>query len=133
MHSFIDVITNSSTEIFVSTHGKTIEYAKELINDLLKVAGSEKTADDLFEFKIEKGLSMQDDVDYEVYKDEIDDDEKKWIGENDKYDEAVWTEYDYNDNEVTRMVITSKDDNKLTIDLAEKFQNIFSIDGSYNG
>lgn len=51
-HSFIDVITNSSTEIFVGCHSNTIAFAKDFINELLKVSKSDKTADDLFEFEI---------------------------------------------------------------------------------
>lgn len=49
-HSIIDVITNSSTEIFISSNNKTIEVAKEFINSLLKATGSKKEADDLFDF-----------------------------------------------------------------------------------
>jgi len=52
IHSIIDVITNSSTEIYTNTHSKSIEYAKDLINEILDAAGSDKTADDLFEFEI---------------------------------------------------------------------------------
>jgi len=52
VHSIIDVITNSSTEIYTCTHGKTIEYMKELLNSVLKAGGSKKTADDLYDFKI---------------------------------------------------------------------------------
>ena len=52
-HSVIDVITNSSTEIYTCTHGKTIEYMKELINSILKAGGSKKKAEDLYEFRVE--------------------------------------------------------------------------------
>lgn len=31
-HSFIDIITNSSSEIYVTTTGKTLEFVKELLN-----------------------------------------------------------------------------------------------------
>ena len=49
-HSIVDVITNSSTVVYVQTHDNTIKYAKELINTFLKVAGSDKKANDLFNF-----------------------------------------------------------------------------------
>jgi len=52
IHSFVDVITNSSTTIFVQVHDNTIQYAKDLINAFLEMAKSDKTADDLFEFKV---------------------------------------------------------------------------------
>lgn len=54
IHSFIDVITNSSTEIYICTHNKTIEYAKEIIDSILACAGSELKADNLFDFFIEQ-------------------------------------------------------------------------------
>lgn len=51
-HSVVDVITNSSTVIYTYQDG-SIEPAKELINEMLKLQGIEdKTADDLFYFGI---------------------------------------------------------------------------------
>ena len=52
VHSFVDVITNSSTSIYVSCHGKTIEFVKTLIGKLLKVAGVEGEVEDYFSFYI---------------------------------------------------------------------------------
>lgn len=52
IHSFIDVITNSSTEIFVGTHSNTVSMLKDFINNILSVAESDKTADDLFKFEM---------------------------------------------------------------------------------
>lgn len=52
IHSIIDVITNSSTEVFIFTHNKSIEILKELIDSLLNIGDSGLKADDLFEFKI---------------------------------------------------------------------------------
>jgi len=51
VHSFNDVITNSSSEIFVNCNNKTIEAVKTLINYFLEKGGSTKKADDLFVFK----------------------------------------------------------------------------------
>jgi len=50
IHSIIDVITNSSTVVYVQTHDNTIKYTKELINTLLKITGSDKKVEDLFDF-----------------------------------------------------------------------------------
>ena len=47
VHSLIDLITNSSTEIFVNSKG-SIEPAKELLTELLKLNGSDKTCDEVF-------------------------------------------------------------------------------------
>jgi hypothetical protein len=63
IHSMVDIITNSSTTIYTTTHGGTIFLLKELINEILEVAGSDKTADDLYEFKQE---SNEDDY-YDCY------------------------------------------------------------------
>ena len=52
IHSVIDLITNSSTEIFINCNKDTIETAKNFVNVMLEAAGSNKTADDLFEFQI---------------------------------------------------------------------------------
>ena len=51
MHSMVDVITNSSTVIYTYQDG-CLNPAKELINEVLKLEGSDKNADDLFEFEV---------------------------------------------------------------------------------
>ena len=61
MHSFIDVITNSSTSIFITTHEKSVELFKELINKFLKSAGSDKTADDICKIYIKEDEENEDD------------------------------------------------------------------------
>lgn len=53
VHSFCDIITNSSTTIFVTTHGKSIQMLKEFIDYLLKNAGSTMKAEDVFNFRID--------------------------------------------------------------------------------
>ena len=52
IHSVIDIITNSSTEIFVSANYSSINTIKTLINHFLKLSKSDKTCDDLFEISI---------------------------------------------------------------------------------
>lgn len=52
IHSIVDVITNSSTEIFSLPHKGTVNIIKDMINEILKEVGSDKTADDLFDIKI---------------------------------------------------------------------------------
>lgn len=48
LHSVIDLITNSSTEIFACADEDSAKTIKEFINAILKQAGSDKTSDDLF-------------------------------------------------------------------------------------
>ena len=51
----VDLITNSSTEIYVEATQSTIKTIKELINNILESAGDGVTkADDLFTFELEK-------------------------------------------------------------------------------
>ena len=48
IHSFVNLITNSSTEIYVAANQKTVESVKEIINGILKVGDSKYICDDLF-------------------------------------------------------------------------------------
>lgn len=52
IQSISDVITNSSSEIFTIYRRGDFKTIKEIVDELLKLAGSDKTFDDLFELKI---------------------------------------------------------------------------------
>jgi hypothetical protein len=52
VHSFIDVITNSSSEIFVQASNGTIRAIETLINDILSLGGSTLKCSDLFKIDI---------------------------------------------------------------------------------
>ena len=52
LHSVIDLITNSSTEIYTYSDG-SLTACKEMINEFLKVMNIDKTCDDLFELSID--------------------------------------------------------------------------------
>lgn len=52
VHSFVDIITNSSSEIFVEANQNTVNNVKNLVNSLLALAGSRSTCDDLFELEL---------------------------------------------------------------------------------
>ena len=52
MHSFVDLITNSSTEIYIEATDKTIESVKQLVNNILSLGGSSQTCDDLFTIEL---------------------------------------------------------------------------------
>ena len=47
IHSFVDLITNSSSELFTAANQRTIETVRAIINQTLKVGGSTKCCDDL--------------------------------------------------------------------------------------
>jgi hypothetical protein len=52
VHSFVDLITNSSTEVFIQSTDKTVAGIKNIVNALLEVANSELEFDDLFDVKL---------------------------------------------------------------------------------
>ena len=52
IQSITDIVTNSSTEVFIRIKETAINTVKELINDLLKISGSTLQADDLFTIEI---------------------------------------------------------------------------------
>lgn len=50
IHSFVDLITNSSSEVFMTATEKTVKTVKSLVDNILQAGGSTLKADDLFEF-----------------------------------------------------------------------------------
>jgi len=50
-HSYIDVITNSSTEIFASVSNNAKDIMTEILTSVLKAAGSNKTVDEIFDIE----------------------------------------------------------------------------------
>lgn len=52
IHSVVDVITNSSTQIYTQADSGSIKVIKDLVNSFLKFAGDERVADDLFTFEL---------------------------------------------------------------------------------
>jgi hypothetical protein len=47
-HSFVDVITNSSTELFIGDLGKTLEFVKELLQDFLDISNKSNATNKSF-------------------------------------------------------------------------------------
>lgn len=52
IQSITDIVTNSSTKVFIRIKETAINTVKELINNLLKISGSTLQADDLFTIEI---------------------------------------------------------------------------------
>lgn len=61
VHSFVDLITNSSSEIFVSAGDSTVASAKEIVNKILAAGGSLATCDDLFNISLLYHVRYYDD------------------------------------------------------------------------
>jgi hypothetical protein len=64
VHSFVDVITNSSSEVFVTCNGKTIEVVKSIIKLFLENANIASPVDDLFVVELVFDNRDEDDEDY---------------------------------------------------------------------
>jgi hypothetical protein len=79
LHSFVDVITNSSTTIFTYS-SDAIKPAKNLINAFCKAMGYEKSADDMF------FITCMPDNFYEQYAEHIEDMDIPFIYEESKAD-----------------------------------------------
>jgi len=105
IHSVVDLITNSSSEIFVTTNEKTVELVKSILKVFLDQSGNpfNRTVDELF--KVEN-----------VY---------KWYNENDEYVDMVGS------SECTpskiRVTIIDSDGNHYSelVNLLNKLNDVF--------
>ena len=52
IHSFVDLITNSSSETYINADKNTVEAIKLLVDNILKSGGSDKKCDDLFKVEL---------------------------------------------------------------------------------
>jgi len=104
VHSQIDLITNSSTEIFVHSEN-SVEPARELLKELLKLSGSDENVNDVFELSI-----VQDEGNIEnwfEYYLEGDDEALEELGLTD-IDSLDWKERDKRINEVVKEIKEGK-------------------------
>ena len=70
VHSFIDIITNSSTEIYIQASEKTIQSIKTLVNSILAIGESKLTCDEIFTMELKSNKEEDDEYeDYERYYD----------------------------------------------------------------
>lgn len=67
IHSSIDLITNSSTEMFIDFSG-SIDPLKELINEVLNLSGSNLTCDDVFTLTVVPDWAQDDPEEWEEVK-----------------------------------------------------------------
>lgn len=114
IHSFVDLITNSSTEIYIMASEKTIETIKDIVNHLLAIGNSELKADDLFEFNL----------DYPYLED--------YIRGYDNEEEAIQA-IKNQDYYYAYIKVTAKDEsNKETAKMLSRLHNLFDIEASYD-
>jgi hypothetical protein len=91
IHSVIDVITNSSTEIFCGCHSNTKNEFKKFVEVILKESGCDKSFDDLFELEEKWDETYLEDLKHEYDLENPDEKEEyekriKELLKNDSYD-----------------------------------------------
>src|ERR1039458_9781751 len=116
LHSFVDLITNSSTEIYIEATDKTVKSLENLINSLLKLGGSHSTCDDLFTIEIDK----------EKFK-------KDYSYDKDCPDYDTWEKEDYHeDYKSISLLVKCRDENnslgKETASILSDLTGMFNID-----
>lgn len=143
IHSMVDVITNSSSVTYVTAGEGSITKVKELINSLLSFSGSDKKADDLFDFK----LSIDEERLEELRKDKLADEEAlDWDEVDDTYVQIEkgerekpewWDTCGQNEEDIdTYIRVTTKIEDKNLKDCAKilsSLEGLFSYESSYDG
>jgi len=150
------VITNSSTVVYVQGHDKTIEYAKSLINTLIKSMGKSCCADDYFTFSLEVNKqrfidnvsgeleSFEDEIKAMPEYSELDLTDLEW-GKSDEiaevlYNKIIKKEIKEPDGfretgegwNIEELIITPKNGQK-DINLTNEVEHIFNLDGERDG
>jgi hypothetical protein len=160
MHSIVDVITNSSTVIYVAGTKSSGKYMHELINTILKESGSDKKSEDLFEFTVAPNFDYWlDNFTENILEEWVDEEDERLAHYNipADFDDLDWKEtekvarrvfnqavaegdtetleYDngYDDYIKDNLVMTSKVNDKFTLELTSTIEKIFEIDGGRDG
>ena len=141
IHSIVDVITNSSTVIY-TYQDNSIEPAKELVNEMLKLLGiTDKTADDVFYYTALYELDLLHDLyhdkidpEYNDNYDKVDSYIRNCIQNNDIPDWMLPDDNYYDSLRSIELYITAKEPQYQ--DLADKlliFLNSPNADARYDG
>ena len=159
LHSFVDVITNSSTVIYVSINQseETIEKIKEFINKILIAGESNKTFDDIFYTKIffkdiesvkdrlVDSTDIRNDIidllseeqknDYKLIDEMVDKKINELFEEHNSVElEKYIRELNEHDGLIEKtFIIYRKDNNEEVVNLLELVNSICDIDSMYDG
>jgi hypothetical protein len=139
VHSFVDLITNSSSEVYVMASKGTIQSIKDIVNHLLAAGHSTLNADDLFEFDLCTRVSTFDSTPpkgYEGYSKEITEKEFAALKAQGEFadDAAFEKEYDGDSYQEMSVRVTAKDpSNEKIAALLSNLEGLFQLEASYNG
>lgn len=118
VHSFVDIITNSSSEIYISATDNTVAAVREVVNLLLKAAGSTKTSTDLFNVRLSY-MVRSEATDYAWKHFATKEERNEWIVSQAEKNDFV-------DSEVEALVVTAKDQaNADASAAAKRLQELF--------
>lgn len=127
IHSFVDLITNSSSEVFVTATEKTVGTIKSLVDNILAAAGSPLKSDDLFKFQtIVEGTDEDtwDEVEFDLASKEG---EKYWKKHKDDENSprlSIWV--------TVKGGVEGKESAELAAKTLSALDNLFDISERYN-
>lgn len=138
VHSFVDLITNSSSEVYVMAGKGTIQSIKDIVNKLLAIGGSQQTADDLFTFELETSVDTFSSerpagMSWGHRITETEWNELKAKGEF-ADDKVFEKEYDGDGYQEMSVRVTAKHPgHEDAAKMLSNLENLFSLEASYNG
>lgn len=104
--SYSDVITNSSTEVFINYGPYTKKWVEDVVNECIKALGVDKTFDDMFKFEWTFDL----DTCANTFGDEFSDEELEQKAKEDPY--ACWSnDYGLDKSIIDGFKLIPKDEN----------------------
>lgn len=136
VHSFVDLITNSSSETFISASGATVDAMKEIVAALLRVGGSSQSVEDV----VHIGLDMTVCNKWTDWNDETfasDEDLDQWLKakHGKSLEEIRNKDYDFRTKE--ELIITPKDpanpDHVKVASLLKSIIGTYDISSEWNG
>ncbi len=139
VHSFVDLITNSSSEVYVMADEGTISAIKDIINHLLKIGGGTQSADDIFEFDLITRVSSFNSITpagYEKYDAMISKKEFEALKAKGEFadDPEFEKECDGYSYQETFVRVTAKDPSNAEVaKLLSNLDDLFQLEASYNG
>jgi hypothetical protein len=150
-HSVVDVITNSSTVIYTQASVAAATVAKDIINELLTIIGSDKKAEDLFD--IEVVPMWEDSYDFFNYERHTLPEWLPHLPRSSDYKERAKMQANYwkdnfdliaewakeigpgsaNDYHTPKLSLVVKTKDGTPIKLAEKAMQLFEMEAGYDG
>jgi len=135
VHSVVDVITNSSSELFVVYGNKSVEQIEEILKALVKEYNEKVENGELEEWDEETTYEQAFDPPY-IYTKEMCKEDREEIAEYKKrrpdWGSFSWG-YEGKDETVGKVIIRSRSDNTIPWTLMEEIESIFNTDRYHLG